>query len=173
MSGLLQNTDQYACDLELVDTLTDSATACANIARKLDTLKLTTVGCLSGPLILLVSDFFSMSQSYSTARCYLCQRNRIWGQNVSLSIEFTQDHCQQITTELSTILKQYGAWDILAAVSSCRRLRVMSKSLHVLLVHHNLLFKVLDLVSVLARKPAEHEPPFSIVEPYHLPEWEL
>jgi hypothetical protein len=173
MSGLLQNTDQHARDLELIDTLTGSVTACANIARKLDTLKLTTAGCLSGPLIFLVNGFFSMSQSYSTARGYLCQRNRIWSQNLSLFIESTQVRCQEIATELSTILEQYGEWDILAAVDSCRRLNVLSKSLQVLLVHHNLLFKVLDVVPVIARKPAEHEPPFSIVEPYHLPEWEL
>jgi hypothetical protein len=165
MSASAQSTDQGDRDLELLDSVMGSTTACANISAKLSTLKKTTAGCLSGPLSLLIDDFSSMSQSYTSARTYLKHRKPVWGQNVSFSIEFTQDRCQQIATELPTILRQYGEWDVLAAAGSCRCLNMLSKSFKVLLAHHSVLFRILDHISILARKPAEHEPPESIVIP--------
>jgi hypothetical protein len=49
MSWNSQHTDRDERDLEIVDSVAGSATACANISTKLGHLSLTTAGCLSGP----------------------------------------------------------------------------------------------------------------------------
>lgn len=157
MSGNLQRSDQNHCDLELVDSVTGSGTACANISRKLLNIQGTSAGCLSRPLSLLSSGFSSISQSYTTAGYYLEHREPIWGKNVSLSVKNAQERCQQISIDLSTILDRHGEWDVLAAGGCCRRLNMMSKSLQVLTAYQDLLFGILDLIPVLLRKPAEHE----------------
>jgi hypothetical protein len=108
MSGNSQCANQHERDLELLDSVIGSTAACANISKKLVTLKNTTAGCLSGPLSLLINNFSCMSTSYGRAKYYCQHRNPVWSHNVSFSIEFTQDHCQGITTALSTILDQYG-----------------------------------------------------------------
>jgi hypothetical protein len=165
MSAHSQRTDQDDRDLEPLDSVMGSATACANISAKLIALKKPTAGCLSGPVGRLVNNFSSISQDYAAAGRRLQHSNSVWGENVSLSIKFTQERCQPIATELPTILEHYGEWDVLADANSCQRLNMLSKILGVFSVQHALLFKVLDLVPVLARKPAEHESLDSIVIP--------
>jgi hypothetical protein len=112
-----------------------------------------------------------MSPSFTAAGSYLEHLKPIWSQNVSLSIESTQDHCQQIVTELSTILEKHGEWDIRATFGSCRRLNMLSKNLRVLKAHQDLLLRALDLIPVVAMKPAEHESLDSITVPPHLQGW--
>lgn len=156
MSGNLQRTDQDDLDLELVDSVTGSATACTNISRKLLTIQATSAGCLSRPLSVLASRFSSMSKSYTTATYYVQHRGRFWCNNISLSVRLTQERCQHISIELSTILDQHGEWDVLAAVGCCRQLNAMSKSLQLLMVNQELLFGILDFIPVLLREPVEH-----------------
>lgn len=165
MPEILQNTSQDVRDLELLDSVTGSVAACANISRNLDTLSRTTAACLSGPLSLIISKFDSMSQSYANVKSFLQRREPVWGQNVSLSIRFTQERCQQIATEIAVILGKHGEWDVLAANGSYHHLNMLSKNLEVLKAHHDLLFSILDLVPVPLRKPAEHESPDSIIMP--------
>lgn len=169
MSGILQRSEQNNRDLELVDSVMGSATACFNISKKVANLESTTAGCLSGPLSHLTRHFLKISSSYTTAKILLQHPNAVWDDNVSRSIKLTQRRCQQTATELSAILDQYGEWDVLATVESCQHVNMLSKSLEVLLTHHDLLFGVLKLVPILAQRPAEHERPDSIIIPDYLP----
>ncbi|KEQ62237.1 uncharacterized protein M437DRAFT_49891 [Aureobasidium melanogenum CBS 110374] len=165
MPEVLQHTSQDVRDLELLDSVTGSAAACANISRKLDVTSRTTAACLSGPLSLIVSGFNAMSRSYISLKSLLQRREPVWSQNVLLSIKFTQERCQKIAAELSTILGHYDEWDIVAADGSCSHLNMLSKNLKVLEGHLDLLSEALELVPVLLRKPAEHESPDSIIIP--------
>ncbi|KAH0347279.1 hypothetical protein KCU83_g6876, partial [Aureobasidium melanogenum] len=165
MPEILQRASQDGRDLELLDSVTGAVAACANISTKLDTASRTTAACLSGPLRRVISGFNSMSQSYTTAKGLLEHPHRVWCQNVSLSIRFTQERCQQIATEIAIVLRNHGEWDVLAVNGSYRRLNMLSKNLEMLKAHHDLLFRILDLVPVLLRKPAEHESPDSIIMP--------
>ncbi|KAG9561405.1 hypothetical protein KCU71_g8364, partial [Aureobasidium melanogenum] len=171
MPEILQRASQDGRDLELLDSVTGAVAACANISTKLDTASRTTAACLSGPLRRVISGFNSMSRSYTTAKGLLEHPQRVWCQNVSLSIRFTQERCQQIATEIAVILEKHGEWDVLAANGSYHRLNMLSKNLEVLKAHHDLLFRIPSLVSVLLRKPAEHESPASIIIPTFSEEW--
>lgn len=173
MPGISQHTSQEGCNLELLDSVTGSVAACGNIARKLVTLSGTTAACLSGPLDLVIARFNSMSQSYTKVEDLLQRPDRVRGQNVSLSIRFTQKCCQQIATEVAVILGKHGEWDVLADDGSYHRLNMLSKNLEVLKTHHDLLFKTLGLMPTLFTKPAEHESPASIVIPVFSEEWTL
>jgi hypothetical protein len=155
MSASAQHIDQEEFDIEFVDTVAGSATACANLSAKLDTLKGTTAGCLSGPVSYLVEDFSSMSESYSTTKRLLRDRESVWGKNVSLSIRFTQERCQDISTEVFAILGKYGEWDVLATAGSTQHLYQLSYSLVVLKSHHSLLCTLDNLITVLNDKPDE------------------
>ncbi|KAG9960065.1 hypothetical protein KCU61_g6955, partial [Aureobasidium melanogenum] len=152
MPEILQNTSQDVRDLELLDSVTGCVAACAKISRNLDTLSRTTAVCLSGPLSLIISKFNSMSQSYTNVKSLLQRR-------------------EAIATEIAVILEKHGEWDVLAANGSYHRLNMLSKNLEVLKAHHDLLFRIPSLVSVLLRKPAEHESPASIIIPTFSEEW--
>ncbi|KAH0260355.1 hypothetical protein KCU91_g14673, partial [Aureobasidium melanogenum] len=171
MPEILQRASQDGRDLELLDSVTGAVAACANISTKLDTASRTTTACLSGPLRRVISGFNSMSRSYTTAKGLLEHPQRVWCQNVSLSIRFTQERCQQIATEIAVILEKHGEWDVLAANGSYHRLNMLSKNLELLKAHHDLLFRIPSLVSVLLRKSAEHESPASIIIPTFSEEW--
>jgi hypothetical protein len=165
MSASAQHIDQEEFDIEFVDSVVGSATACANLSAKLDTLKRTTAGCLSGPVSYLVEDFSSMSESYSTTERLLRNRESVWGKNVSLSIRFTQERCQEISAEVFTILGKYGEWDVLATAGSTQHLYQLSYSLVLLKSHHTLLCTLHNLITVLDDKPNERGTPNIIVAP--------
>lgn len=173
----MPETSQYSSqdgrDLELPDSVSGAVAACANISRKLDTLRTTTATCLSVPLGLVISGFNSMSYSYTSVKGLLQRRDPIRSQNVSLAIRFTQERCQQVAAEVAVILGKHGEWDVLAANGSYHHLNMLSKELEVLKAHHDLLFSTLNLVPVLLRKPAEHESPTSIIIPSFSREWSL
>lgn len=112
-----------------------------------------------------------MSHSYASVKSLIQRRDPIRGQNVSLSIRFTQERCQEVVSETAAILEKHGEWDVLAANGSYHRLNMLSKDLDVLKAHHDLLFSTLNLVPVLLRKPAEHESPVSVIIPSFSREW--
>jgi hypothetical protein len=165
MSASAQHIDQKEFDIEFVDSVVGSATACANISAKLDILKRTTAGCLSSPVSYLAEDFSSMSETYSTTERLLQDRESVWGKNVSLFIRFMQERCQEIATEVFTILGKYGEWDVLATAGSSQHLYQLSYSLAVLKSHHSLLCTLHNLITVLNDKPDERETPDIVVAP--------
>ena len=152
MPGIPQHTSRNGCDLEPLDSVIGSVVACANISRKLDALSRTTAACLHGPLSRIISRFTSMSQSYTSVQGFLQHHQPVQGQNVSISIRFTQERCQQIATEIAAILGNHGEWDVLAADGSYHRLNMLSKDLEVLKAHNDLMFSTLSLCTNSSQK---------------------
>lgn len=83
----------------------------------------------------------------------------IWNQNVTFSIKFAQDQCQQIALEISAILEKHGQWTVKAAEGSCYRLNVLSKRMELHRMYHELLVRTLKLVEYPDQQLFEHTPP--------------
>jgi hypothetical protein len=158
MSWNSQHTEQVERDMELLDSVIGSAQACANVSIESNMVRQTKAGCLTGPLTRLAVDFSLMSQSYTTAEVLLKNPKSFRGKDVSPTIRLTQERCQQIATELPIILRKHGEWDIVDVHGSCRRLNMLSKTLRVLKSSQDLLLQILDLVPILARRPARGGP---------------
>ncbi|KAH0292840.1 hypothetical protein M436DRAFT_60358 [Aureobasidium namibiae CBS 147.97] len=155
MSGNSRNMGQMKRDPELVDSVMGSAKACTNISENLDYLKQTTAGCLSEPLGLLETEFFRMGLSYTLVGDCMRKPKPIWNQNITLSIKFTRDQCQQIAEETSAILKEHGPWTVRATSGSCYRLNVLAKRMGLYSMYNELFTRTLKLVEP-PEEPARH-----------------
>lgn len=151
-------------DTKLLDSVIGSATACANISKRLKDYTQTSAGCLSSPLDLLVIEFSLLSEAYKTSSKHLKQKSVV-SPNAIPVLEFAQNGCHRVAPELPTIIDKIGEWDILAPECSFDRLDLLSGHLKEYKAHLNLLNGILDLSEHLAQKPAPHESPDSIVVP--------
>ncbi|THV83613.1 hypothetical protein D6D29_03746 [Aureobasidium pullulans] len=151
-------------DTKLLDSVIGSATACANISKRLKDYTQTSAGCLSSPLDLLVIEFSLLSEAYKTSSKHLKQKSGV-SPNAIPVLEFAQNGCHRVAAELPTIIDKIGEWDILAPECSFDRLDLLSGHLKEYKAHLNLLNGILDLSEHLPQKPAPHESPDSIVVP--------
>jgi hypothetical protein len=162
MAENLQNIAGH--DTKLLDSVTGSATACANVSKRLRDLTQTSAGCLSSPLDLLVIEFSLLSEAYRTSSKYLKQKSVV-SPNATPVLKFAQNGCHRVATELPTIIDKIGEWDILAPECSFDRLDLLSGLLKEYKAHLNLLNGILDLSEHLSQKPAPHESPESVIVP--------
>ncbi|TIA85359.1 hypothetical protein D6C76_01039 [Aureobasidium pullulans] len=162
MAENLQNIAGH--NTKLLDSVIGSATACANVSKRLRDLTQTSAGCLSSPLDLLVIEFSLLSEAYRTPSKYLKQKSVV-SSNVTPVLKFAQTGCHRVAAELPTIIDKIGEWDILAPECSFDRLDLLSGHLKEYKAHLNLLNGILDLSGHLSQKPAPHESPESVIVP--------
>ncbi|KAL2032026.1 hypothetical protein VTO58DRAFT_107377 [Aureobasidium pullulans] len=162
MAENLQNIAGH--DTKLLDSVIGSATACANVSKRLRDLTQTSAGCLSSPLDLLVIEFSLLSEAYKTSSKHLKQKSVV-SPNATPVLKFAQDGCHRVAAELPTIIDKIGEWDILAPECSCDRLDLLSGHLKEYKAHLNLLNGALNLSEHLSQKPAPHESPESVLIP--------
>lgn len=162
MAENLQNIAGH--DTKLLDSVIGSATACANVSKRLRDLTQTSAGCLSSPLDLLVIEFSLLSEAYRTSSKYLKQKSVV-SPNATPVLKFAQNGCHRVAAELPTIIDKIGEWDILAPECSFDRLDLLSGHLKEYKAHLNLLNGILDLSEHLSQKPAPHESPESVIVP--------
>ncbi|THX03806.1 hypothetical protein D6D13_07490 [Aureobasidium pullulans] len=162
MAENLQNIAGH--DTKLLDSVIGSATACANVSKRLRDLTQTSAGCLSSPLDLLMIEFSLLSEAYKTLSKHLKQKSVV-SSNATPLLKFTQNGCHRVAAELPTIIDKIGEWDILAPECSCNRLDLLSDHLKEYKAHLNLLNGILDLSEHPSQKPASYGSLESVIVP--------